>query len=315
MILVTGGNGFIGRALVERLLADGLKVRASVRQPDADLPQGTERIVVGDIDGDTSWTEALRGVSEVVHTAARVHVMKDRNALAGLYKRVNTDAALNLAKQAAAADVKRFVFLSSIKVNGEYTQPDARFSPISTPAPVDPYGVSKLEAERGLFAIAHSTGMEVVVVRPVLVYGPNVKGNFQRMANWVEKGIPLPLGSIRNRRSMIGIDNLVDLLALAIRHPAARNQVFLVSDGEDLSTSDLLRRTARAFGKSARVFPLPQGVITALAKMLGRGDMALRLCGSLQVDIAKARDVLGWKPQVTVDEGLARYARWKKKRS
>ncbi len=315
MILVTGGNGFIGRALIERLVADGVRVRAAVRHADADVLHAVERVVVGDIDGETDWTDALRGINEVVHTAARVHVMKDTRALASHYKRVNTDATLNLARQAAAADVKRFVFLSSIKVNGVETAPGSPFSAISHPAPVDPYGVSKLEAERGLFALAHSTGMEVVVVRPVLVYGPKVRGNFQRMAHWVDKGIPLPLGDVRNRRSMIGIDNLVDLLAVAIRHPAARNQVFLVSDGEDLSTSDLLRRTARAMGKPSRIFPFPPRLIIGAAKMLGRGDLALRLCGSLQVDITKARDLLGWTPRVSVDEGLDRYARWRREPS
>jgi UDP-glucose 4-epimerase len=235
--------------------------------------------------------------------------MKDTHALAGLYKSVNTDATLNLARQAASADVKRFIFLSSIKVNGEATEQGAPFSAISTPAPVDPYGVSKLEAERGLFALAHSTGMEVVVVRPVLVYGPNVKGNFERMVNWVERGIPLPLGAIRNLRSMVGIDNLVDFLTAIISHPSAKNQVFLVSDGEDLSTTSLLRKTARALGKSARLIPVPQSLLVAAARLLGKSDVALRLCGSLQVDITKARTVLGWSPRYTVDEQLERYAR------
>ena len=313
MILVTGGNGFIGRALVGRLVADGQQVRAAVRREDAVVAPGAERVVVGEIVGSTSWVNALQGVTAVVHTAARVHMLKDSHP--DRYKQVNTDATLNLARQAAEAGVKRFVFLSSIKVNGEQTAPDAPFSAVSTPAPVDPYGVSKLDAERGLFAIAHSTGMEVVVVRPVLVYGPNVKGNFERMARWIEKGIPLPFGSIQNRRSMVGLDNLVDLLALAITHPAAKNQLFLVSDGEDLSTTELLRRTSRALGKSPRLLPFPQGLIAAIARILGRGEMAQRLCGSLQVDIAKTRAVLGWSPKFSVDEGLARFAAWKRQQA
>ena len=312
MILVTGANGFIGSALVERLKSDGVKVRAAVRAPGAGVPKADETVSVGEIDGDTEWGGALKGIEGIVHTAARVHVMKDTSALADLYKRVNSDATLKLARQAASAGVKRFVFLSSIKVNGEKTSPGAPFSALSTPAPVDPYGVSKLEAERGLFAIAHSTGMEVVVVRPVLVYGPGVKGNFLRMVNWVDKGIPLPLGSIRNRRSMIALDNLVDVLVLTLKHPGARNHVFMVSDGDDLSTTDLLRRTAGALGKRSLVFPFPQGVLVLAGRLIGRGDMATRLFGSLQVDIAKTRDLLGWNPRVTVDEALAGYARWKR---
>lgn len=312
MILVTGANGFIGSALVERLRADGIAVRAAVRNSNTRAPAAAESALVGDVDGATDWSGTLSEIQTVVHTAARVHVMKDTNALAGLYKRVNTDATLNLARQAAAAGVKRFVFLSSIKVNGEQTRLGAPFSALSTPAPVDPYGISKLEAERGLFSIAHITGMEVVVVRPVLVYGPGVKGNFLRMINWIERGIPLPLGSIRNRRSMIALDNLVDILVLTLNSPAAKNQVFLVSDGEDLSTSELMRRAGAALGKPARAFAFPPSVLGLVAKLAGRGDMATRLFASLQVDITKTRELLEWTPRVTVDQALAAYARSKR---
>lgn len=314
MILVTGANGFIGSALVDRLLSEGARVRAAVRKDSVGSPQ-VDTVSVGDISDTTDWSAALAGVQGIVHTAARVHVMKDTHALADLYKRVNTDATLNLARQAAAAGVKRFVFLSSIKVNGEETSPGARFSAISTPAPVDPYGVSKLEAERGLFALAHSTGMEVVVIRPVLVYGPGVKGNFARMASWIEKGVPLPFGSIRNLRSMIALENLIDVLVLSLKRPAAKNQIFMVSDGEDLSTSDLLRRTAHALGKRSRIFPFPAGLLLFAARAIGRGDMATRLFGSLQVDITKTRELLEWTPRVSVDTALEQYAGWKRAQS
>lgn len=310
MILVTGANGFIGSVLVERLLREGAPVRAAVRD-DSVVPPAADTVSVGEIGEATDWSAALAGVQGVVHTAARVHVMKDTHALADLYKRVNTDATLNLARQAATAGVKRFVFLSSIKVNGEETPHGTRISAISTPAPVDPYGVSKLEAERGLFALAHSTGMEVVVIRPVLVYGPGVKGNFQRMVSWIEKGIPLPFGSINNRRSMIALENLIDVLVLSLKRPAAKNQIFLVSDGDDLSTSDLLRRTARALGKRSRIFPFPAGLLLFAARAIGRGDVATRLFGSLQVDITKTRELLEWTPRVSVNDALEQYARWK----
>ena len=252
----------------------------------------------------------MAGVQIVIHAAARVHVMSESSAdpLAE-FRKVNVDGTLNLARQAVAAGVRRFIFVSSIKVNGEGTEPGKPYKADDAPAPVDPYGISKLEAEHGLLALAAETGMEVVIIRPVLVYGPGVKANFRSMMNWLNKGIPLPLGSIRNKRSLVALDNLVDLIVTCIEHPAAANQVFLVSDGEDLSTTELLRRMGAALGKPARLLPLPGAWLNGAACLLGKGAIAQRLCGSLQVDIEKTRRLLGWTPPVTVDEALRKTAR------
>lgn len=211
---------------------------------------------------------------------------------------------LNLARQAAQVGVRRFVFVSSIKVNGEATQPGQAFTADDVPSPLDPYGVSKLEAEQGLREIEAQTGMEVVIVRPPLVYGPGVKANFAAMMRWVARGIPLPLGAIHNARSMVALDNLVDLLVACLKHPAAAEQTFLVSDGEDVSTTELLRRTAQAMGKKALLLPVPASVLELGATVLGKRDVAQRLCGSLQVDIEKTRRLLGWNPPLTLEQGL-----------
>jgi nucleoside-diphosphate-sugar epimerase len=222
------------------------------------------------------------------------------------FRRVNTDGTLNLARQAAAAGVRRFVFLSTIKVNGEATHYGCPFTPSDLPAPQDPYGISKHEAEVGLRAIAHETGMEVVIIRPTLVYGKGARGNFKSLIKLVARGLPLPLGSIHNLRSFVGIDNLVDFITTCLEHPAAANEAFMVSDGEDLSTQDLIRRMARAMDRPARLFSIPPGLLAITAALLGKSDLVRRLCGSLQVDISKSHDLLGWKPRVSVDEGLRR---------
>jgi nucleoside-diphosphate-sugar epimerase len=222
------------------------------------------------------------------------------------YREVNVEGTRRLAEQAAAAGVRRFVFLSSVKVNGEETTSHSPFRADDPPAPKDAYGQSKWEAEEALVEIAERTGMEVVIIRPPLVYGPGVKGNFASMMKWVAKGVPLPLGAIDNRRSLVALDNLVDLITVCIDHPAAANQVFLAGDGEDLSTTELLRRVGKAMGRPARLLPVPTGLLRLGAAMLGKGDMARRLLGSLQVDISRTRDVLGWEPPVSVDEGLRR---------
>ena len=220
------------------------------------------------------------------------------------YRQVNVSGTLNLAHQAANAGVSRFVFVSSIKVNGEATLPGHPFSADDEPAPLDPYGVSKLEAEQGLREIESHTGMEVVIVRPPLIYGPGVKANFASMMRWVARGMPLPLGAIHNARSMVALDNLVDLLATCLKHPAAVGQTFLVSDGEDVSTTELLRRTSQAMGKKAFLLPVPASVLELGATLLGKPAVAQRLCGSLQVDIDKTRHLLGWNPPLTLDQGL-----------
>lgn len=309
MILVTGATGFVGTALVARLAREGMETRACIRRDDASMPTGIHTVHVGDLTGDADWSPALAGIGVVVHAAARVHVMDDTatNPLAE-FRRVNVQGTLNLARQAAAVGVRRFVFISSIKVNGEATTLGLPFSADDMPAPLDPYGVSKMEAEQGLRKMAAETGMEVVIIRPPLVYGPGVKANFQTMMRWLGRGVPLPLGAINNRRSMVALDNLVDLILTCIDHPAAANQTFLVSDGEDLSTTQLLQRLGRALGKPARLIPVPSMFLKIGAALLGKPAIAQRLCGSLQVDISKAQQLLGWTPPLFVDEGLKRAA-------
>jgi nucleoside-diphosphate-sugar epimerase len=310
VILVTGGTGFIGSALIQALVRDGKRaVTAAVRrQPGAAADHGAQ-VVVASVDSTTDWTRALAGAQVVVHLAARVHEMRGTASVPlSEYRRTNVDGSVNLARQSASHGVRRFVFVSSIKVNGDCTMPGQAFSADDEPAPQDAYAESKQEAEAGLREVARATGMEVVVVRPPLVYGPGVKGNFLSMMRWLSTGIPLPLGAVQNRRSLVALDNLVNLLATCIDHAAAANQTFLVSDGEDVSTPDLLRRLARALGKSACLLPVPEGVLTLGATMLGRGAAVRRLCGSLCVDIGKTRQLLGWSPPLSVDEGLRRAA-------
>lgn len=307
MILVTGAAGFVGSALMKQLAADRAckGVVAAVRRKAAAQPEGVLQVLVGDLLPNTDWGLALQGINAVVHCAARVHVMQD-DAMYPLqaYREVNVNGTLNLACQAAQAGVRRFVFVSSIKVNGEVTQPGQPFRADDVPSPLDPYGVSKLEAEQGLRVIEAQTGMEVVIVRPPLVYGPGVKANFAAMMRWVARGVPLPLGAIHNARSVVALDNLVDLLVTCLKHPAAAGQAFLVSDGEDVSTTELLRRTANAMGKKLFLLPVPAWVLEWGAAVLGKRDVAQRLCGSLQVDIEKTRRLLSWNPPLTLDQGL-----------
>lgn len=306
-LLVTGATGFIGSAIQKRILADQLynltiAVRRIVEQEAA-----VRAVRVAGLTAQTDWAGALQDCGVVIHAAARAHIMQDESAdpLAE-YRKVNVDGTLNLARQAAAAGVKRFIFVSSIKVNGEQTVLGKPFTADDKPAPEDDYGLSKLEAEQGLWNIAEQSGMQVVIIRPPLVYGPYVKGNFASMNALVAKGLPLPLGVIHNKRSLVALDNLVDLIVTCIEHPAAANQVFLAGDGEDLSTSELLRAVAQAMGRPARLLPIPASLLQFGATLLGKKAMAQRLLGSLQVDITKAREVLGWQPPLTVEQGLAR---------
>ena len=310
MILLTGSTGFVGQALLARLAAQpALDLVVVSRRPNSSLPAGVAHAQVADIAADTAWQPVLQGVQVIIHAAARVHVMNDKVAdpLAE-FRKVNVDGTLNLARQAVGAGVKRFIFISSIKVNGESTAPGKPYSAESQPAPVDPYGISKLEAELALRELAAETGMEVVIIRPPLVYGPDVKANFLSMMRWLSKGIPLPLGTIQNRRSLVALDNLVDLIATCVEHPAAANQTFMVSDGEDLSTRQLLRRMGGALGRPARLVPIPAWLLEAGASLLGKRALAQRLCGSLQVDISKTRELLNWSPPLGVDEALRRAA-------
>jgi len=311
MILVTGASGVVGGALVRRLAATPSfnGVVASVRRKGESLPKEVQQIPIGDLLPTTDWSTTLQDIDAVVHCAGRVHVMQD-DAIEPLqaFREVNVSCTLNLARQAADAGVRRFVFISSIKVNGEVTQPGQPFTADDIPAPLDPYGVSKLEAEQGLRKIEEETGIEMVIVRPPLVYGPGVKANFASMMRWLVRGIPLPLAAIQNSRSMVALDNLVDLLVTCVKHPDAAGQTFLVSDGEDMSTTELLHRTAQAMGKKALLLPIPAFVLLWGADLLGKRAVAQRLCGSLQLDINKTRQILGWTPPVTVDEGLRRAA-------
>lgn len=307
-ILLTGATGFIGGALLRRLATER-KCRVALRSSINGLPDGVEVSLCGNLDPANNWEPALLGANVVIHTAARVHVMKDHAAdPLQAFRRVNVAGTLRLAEQAAEAGVRRFIFISSIKVNGEGTRYGEPFTAEDLPQPADPYGISKHEAEEQLRRLAAETGMEVVIIRPPLVYGPGVKANFHSMMRWLYKGIPLPLGAIDNRRTLVALDNLVDLIVTCIDHPAAANQTFLAGDGEDLSTTELLRRIGAALGRPARLIPVPPALLHAGAAMLGKRAIAHRLLGSLQVDIAKAQQLLNWTPPVSVDEALRRTA-------
>ncbi len=307
MILVTGGSGFVGAALLKQLLLNGCEVRASARRSLFAEFKGVQHHPTHDMTASTDWGSLLNRVQTVVHCAARVHVMAESSAdPLGEFRRVNVDSTLNLARQAAAVGVRRFVFVSSVKVNGEATLPGQAFTERDAPAPQDPYGQSKDEAEIGLRELAADTGMEVVIIRPTLVYGLGVKANFAALMRAVQRGWPLPLGAVHNQRSLVALDNLVDLIVTCLDHPAAANQTFLVSDGQDLSTTELVRGMAQAAGVPARLLPVPVWALQAGASLLGKGDAVQRLCGNLQVDISKARSLLGWVPPMSVEEGLRR---------
>ena len=304
--LVTGFGGFVGERLCADLLGQSNCVRVAGRV--APMPmQGVDGVGVGDLSGGTDWTQAVGGFDATIHLAARVHVMDDKSAdpLAE-FRKVNVDGTLNLARQAAAAGVRRFVFMSSVKVNGESTQIGHPFTEADAPSPQDAYGVSKYEAEQGLREIALKTGMEVVIIRPPLVYGPGVRANFAALMRAVQKGVPLPLGAVYNQRSLVSLDNLVDFVMTCATHPQAANQTFLVSDGHDLSTTELVCGLADALNVPQRFLPVPVFLLKAGAAILGKRASVERLCGNLQVDTAKARQLLGWVPPIMVDEGLRR---------
>ncbi|URM30402.1 SDR family oxidoreductase [Pseudomonas frederiksbergensis] len=306
-VLVTGATGFVGEAVVFRLLLDKkftpvAAVRASTRL------SGLCRVVPFDLDLPIGKS-MLEGVAVVIHCAARVHVMNETAADSlAAFRKANVEGTVRLARRAAESGVKRFIFISSIKVNGESTVRDMPFKATDTPAPVDPYGVSKREAEAALMQISLETGMEVVVIRPPLVYGPGVKANFLSMMRWLDRGVPLPLGAINNQRSLVALGNLTDLVVTCIDNPAAVGQVFLVSDGEDLSTTQLLHRMAFALGKVARLLPVPSGLLRVTASMVGKSGVAERLCGSLQVDIQPTRELLGWRPPISTEKALRQAA-------
>ena len=305
-VLITGANGFVGHRLCDEARRLGWQVRGAVRSP-CQLAQGVEPVTVGSIESNTDWTTALRQIDVVIHLAARVHVMQS-DAVDPLsdYLKVNLHGTENLAKQAVTAGVKRFIYISSVKVHGEVTLQGCKFTEDGECNPQDPYGVSKWQAEQALRKIARDTSLEVVIIRPPLVYGPGVKANFAALLRAVQGGWPLALGSVQNRRSLVALDNLVDLILTCVNHPKAANQTFLVSDGQDLSTTELVRGLARAANIQARLIPVPVWALRAGATLLGMEGEVQRLCGNLQVDISKARRVLDWQPPVAVDDALRR---------
>lgn len=296
-VLVTGANGWVGHSLTVRGAVSMSRIIDASRNV----------VSVGNLDGNIDWQHALSQCRVVVHTAARVHMMNDKvTDPLREYRRVNVDGSLNLARQAAQAGINRFIFVSSIKVNSEKTLPNQPFRADDSPAPQDPYGISKMEAGQGLRAIARETGVEIVIVRPPLVYGPNVKANFAALIRAVKRGVPLPLGAVNNQRSLIGIDNLVDFLVICIDHPLAANETFLVSDGHDVSVPELVRGLADARGVKAHLLPIPVSVLQFGAALLGKRDVINRLCENLQVDIDKTRKLLAWTPPISIYEGLRR---------
>ena len=304
--LVTGATGFVGRAVCAELAQRKHDLHRAVRCLAG--PRG-RFFQVGNIDSTTNWSGALEHVDAVVHLAARVHIVHEgaENPLKE-FRKVNVAGTEHLARAAAATGIKRFAYVSSIGVNGAQTVQGTSFSEADQPNPHNDYALSKWEAEQGLLRIAAETGMEVVIIRPPLVYGPDAPGNFGSLMRWLKRGVPLPLGAIHNRRSVVALDNLVDLIVSCLTHPAAANQTFLVSDGEDVSTTELLHRMGLAMGCPARLVPLPPSLLKLAAAMVGKQDMAQRLCSSLQVDIAKARDLLGWHPLLSLDQGLKKAA-------
>lgn len=302
--MVTGANGFVGQLFCAEALARGLEVFGVTRLSGASLPN-VKNVVVSDINGTTDWSFALVGCDVVMHLAARVHVMRETSddPLAE-FRHVNVAGTEHLARSAAAAGVRRFVYVSSIKVNGEETSKGTAYTEQDNAAPQDPYGVSKWEAEQALHCVAKETGLEVVIVRPPLVYGAGVKGNFAQMISVVAKGVPLPFASVNNKRSLIYVKNLADALMLCATHPAAAGNTYLVSDGEDVSTTDLLRKLAVVMGKKSRLFSCPVVLLKLAAKIFRKSDQVGRLLGSLQVDSSKVRRELGWVPPFSVDDGL-----------
>lgn len=304
-IILTGAGGFVGGHLLVRLLDDGCTVTAAVRSTPTKIDPRAGMAVIQGLTPAQDWSGILTSDAVVVHAAARAHVMNDNEYdPLSIYRQVNTGGTLNLARQAAAAGVKRFVFISSIKVNGESTTAAPAFTEGDLVSTEDPYGLSKGEAEDGLRVIAKETSMEVVIIRPPLVYGPGVKANFLSLIKLAETGLPLPFAAVKNKRSMIYVGNLVDFVVTCIEHPAAANQTFLISDGQDLSLRDLLIQLRLAMGGAARLIPVPVFLFSLMGRVLGRKMLVDRLVGDLQVDSSKSVDLLGWAPPFTIEQGL-----------
>jgi nucleoside-diphosphate-sugar epimerase len=307
--LVTGASGFIGRALVGELINHDFEVTAVIRKEVEH--KAKEVFVVHNINGQTQWPKEIFKTDVVFHLAAYVHVMQRLSSDSAVnYFAVNLDGTTNLARQGARAGVKRFVYVSSIKVNGEYTAPGSAFNESSIPDPQNPYAISKWEAEQALHAIGQETGMEIVIIRPPLVYGPGVKANFARLLSLVDRGIPLPLGGVENARSLILVDNLADALITCATHPAAAGKTYLVSDGEAISTPQLIKAISMALGRPSRNFPVPVTLMRQVAKLLGKSAAIERLTQSLVIDSSKIRSELGWTPPFTMAQGLKATADW-----
>lgn len=302
-LLVTGASGFIGSALCARFAeAGGVELLATVRSAGNSAPTGAT-VRIKELAPDTGWHDVLDSVEVVVHAAARVHVAGGPHSPAG-YRPVNVDSTVNLARQAAACGVRRFVFLSSVKVNGECTQPGQAFRADDRPAPADPYGLSKHEAEVELRRVGEADDMEVVTIRPALVYGPGVKANFLTLMGWVHKGYPLPFAGIHNARSFVAVQNLVELVRICCVHPLAANETFMAADSEDVSTAELITRLGIALDRQARLFSVPPKLLLALATIAGKRAQAKKLLGNLQVDARRTRDRVGWKTDVGMDQAL-----------
>ncbi|MDA9980717.1 NAD-dependent epimerase/dehydratase family protein [Pelagibacterales bacterium] len=307
-ILLTGASGFIGQGLRVEMSKRGLAVRYAIRSPKSTkkkIISNSDEVVIGNISANTNWSESLIDIKCIIHCAARAHIMNetDSDSLTA-YRKVNVDGTRNLAEQAAMMGVKRFIFLSTIGVNGDFTSRLKSFTHKDKPAPTANYAISKWEAEQVLKKISIRTGLEVVIIRPTLVYGPGVKGNFLRLLNLIKQGFPLPLGSIDNRRSFVGLDNLVDLIITCVDHIKAPGQTFLISDGIDLSTPDLIRKLENSMGKSSRLFPIPISILNFIGLISGRHRDVERLVHSLQVDYSHTKDLLDWKPIQSFENGL-----------
>jgi nucleoside-diphosphate-sugar epimerase len=310
-ILITGATGFVGRALFENLkLKKKYLIHLTTRTNQEELFEGGKAFNIGEIDSSTNWNDALDGVDCIVHCAARAHTTeKKQTDLLNAYRRINVDGTRNLAKQAVAIGIKRFIFLSSIKVNGEETIATKSFKYNDISQPEDAYGITKWQAEQALLEISKQTGLEVVIIRPPLVYGEGAKGNFLHLLNLVYKQIPLPFANINNLRSFIGLDNLLDLIICCIQHPKAAGETFLVSDGEDVSTSDLIIKLSKFMDKSPRLFQVPQLIIQLIGRLVGKSSEIERLLGSLRIDNSYTREILGWSPALSLDESLAKTVR------
>lgn len=309
-VLITGGTGFIGRVLCGALQGAGMRYRLALRALRVDDPLRDGDCVVGELSGRTDWSSALAGVDAVVHVAGIAHVLeKPSEEVLELYRRVNVDATLALGYAAAKAGVRRFVLVSSARIHGEFSI-ERPWRESDLPNPPDPYSLSKWEAERGLRQIELNTGMEAVVIRPPLVYGPGVKANFLRLMRWVDAGWPLPFGGFHNRRSLVYVGNLASAIVATLQHPAAAAGTYLVSDEDDVSTAELCRRIGNALGRRARIFPCPPLLLQLMARSIGKNDDLKRLLGNFAVDASGIRNALGWKPPFAMRDGLAETAAW-----